>query len=132
MIIRKRACVIIVDNDKVLLMHRIKNWEEYYTIIGWWIESWETPEQTAIREVKEEANLDIVPDWIFCKILDEWHDGVYYLIKDFKDTVKLSWPEASRMDENNQYYLERINKEKIANIPLLPKEIKQKIIEYFE
>ena len=113
-------------------MHRIKNWVEYYTIIGGWVEHWETIEQTAIREVKEEANLDIIPDWIFCKILDERHDGTYYLVKDFKGIAKISWPEASRVSINNQYYLERIKKEEIWNIPLLPNEIKQKIIEYFK
>lgn len=112
-------------------MHRIKNWKEYYATIGWWVEEWETTEQTAIREAKEETSLDVKLDWVFCKIVDERHDGIYYLAKDFVGEVELWWPEAERNNNHNHYDLQRIKKEEIKNIPLLPNEIKEKIIEYF-
>ena len=129
---RKRACVIIIDDNKILLMHRIKNWKEYYTIPGGWIEKWETPEQTAIREIKEETNLDIVLENIFCRIVDKWHDGTYYLTRRFIGTEKLWWPESLKIKIDNQYDLQRIKKEELVKIPLLPLEIKHKIIEYFD
>lgn len=113
-------------------MRRIKNWIEYYTIPGWWVENWETEESAAIREIKEETDLEVTLDSIFWELSDEYHDWVYYLAKTFTGIPKVSWPEAARINTNNQYYLERIGKEDIWNIPLLPNEIKQKIIEYFQ
>lgn len=113
-------------------MRRIKNWIEYYTIPGWWVENWETEESAAIREIKEETDLEVTLDSIFWELSDEYHDWVYYLAKTFTGIPKVSWPEAARINTNNQYYLERIGKEDIWNIPLLPNEIKQKIIKYFQ
>jgi len=113
-------------------MHRIKDWKEYYATIWWWVEEWETLEQTAIREVKEETSLDVKLDWIFCKIVDERHDGIYYLTKIFSGTVELWWPEAERNNDHNHYDLKRVKKEEIKNIPLFPNIIKEKIIEYFK
>lgn len=113
-------------------MRRIKNWIEYYTIPGWWVETWETEEAAAIREIKEETDLEVTLDSVFCELIDEDNDWIYYLAKTFIGIPKVSWPEAARINTNNQYYLERINKKDIWNIPLLPNKIKQKIIEYFQ
>lgn len=113
-------------------MRRIKNWIEYYTIPGWWVENWETEKSAAIREIKEETDLDIELDDPFCELIDKYHNWIYYLTKTFTGIPKVSWPEAARININNQYYLERIEKENIWNIPLLPEEIKQKIIGYFQ
>ncbi len=129
---RNSSRVIIIGWDKVLLMRRIKDWIEYYTIPGGWVEYGETTEQTAIREIKEETNLEITLDWIFCKIHDEYHNWTYYLTKNFAGTPKVSWPEGTRINTSNQYYLERINNKELWNIPLFPIEIKQKLIEYFQ
>lgn len=57
---KEKACgCIIIDNGKVLLIQQNK---------GWWgfpkghVEEGETEIETAIREVKEETNIDVVPD----------------------------------------------------------------------
>lgn len=56
----EKACgCIIIDNGKVLLIQQNE---------GWWgfpkghVEIGETEVETAIREVKEETNIDVVPD----------------------------------------------------------------------
>ena len=99
--------------------------------MGGWVEDGETLEQTAVREIKEEANLDVILWDVFCTIIDERRDGTYYLTKKFSGEMKLWWPEAEINNDNNHYDLQRIKKEDIWNIPLLPSEIKEKIIEYF-
>ena len=55
---RKGARALIIKDDNILLIHRIKNGEEYYVLPGGAIESDETPEDVAIRECKEETNLN--------------------------------------------------------------------------
>jgi len=127
---RKRACVIIIDNDKVLLMYRIKDSVEYYTTIWWWIEEWETPEQTAIREVKEETNLDVKLDWIFCELEDKIGYWIYYIAKSFSWEEKLGWPEAERNNKDNWYELRRVRRKDLKNIFLVPKEIKENLMSW--
>ena len=57
---RERATVLIVQDEKVLMMWRNKQGRIYHTFIGGGIEVGETPEAAAIREAKEETNLDVV------------------------------------------------------------------------
>lgn len=112
-------------------MYRIKDWVKYYTTIWGWIEEWETAKEAAIREVKEETNLDVKLDWIFCELEDKIGYWIYYIAKSFSWKEKLGWPEADRNSKNNWYELRRVRREDLRDIFLVPNEIKEKIIEHF-
>lgn len=56
---RKAVRAVVVKDDALLVMHRNKFGEEYYTLIGGGIGVGETPEQALLREVKEEASLSV-------------------------------------------------------------------------
>jgi len=126
-----RAAVIIIDNDRILLLHRIKKGKEYYVIPGGTIEEGEIPEETAVREIKEETNLDVELGDVFCRVNDFMHNGIYFLAKKFSGNLKLGGPELGRIDENNQYHLEWVHKETLQKLLLYPEEVKKKIIDYF-
>ena len=52
--------VIIIKNDKVLLLKRINShWDSTWCFPGWHLEFWESWEDCAKRETKEETNLEI-------------------------------------------------------------------------
>lgn len=52
--------VFIVHDGKLLLTHRVKGAQSgYWEVIAGHIEDNETPEQTAVRETKEEAGIEI-------------------------------------------------------------------------
>lgn len=53
------ARAIIVENNKMLLMHRNKNDKQYFTLVGGRIQEGEAPERALAREVKEETGLDV-------------------------------------------------------------------------
>lgn len=53
------ARAIIIKDDKLLLMHRNKYGNQYYTLVGGRLNEGESPEQGLVREVKEETGLDI-------------------------------------------------------------------------
>jgi 8-oxo-dGTP pyrophosphatase MutT (NUDIX family) len=56
---RQSARGIIISNDQILLMDRNKFGFKYRSLIGGGIDLGETPEQTLIREVYEEASIRI-------------------------------------------------------------------------
>lgn len=128
----KRSAVIIISREaggaKILLMHRNKFGEEYFSIPGGTIEPGESPEQTVVREIKEETNLDIVLDKLLWEIEDEYHHGYYFLAKNFSGKIKLGGPEIEREKTGNLYELKWVEIKDLKNILLYPKSIKEKII----
>lgn len=56
----KASRAIIIEGDKILVMHRNKYGSEYFTLVGGRLAENETPEQALVREIKEETGLDIV------------------------------------------------------------------------
>jgi 8-oxo-dGTP pyrophosphatase MutT (NUDIX family) len=56
----KASRAIIIDNDKILVMHRNKQGSQYFTLVGGRVNDDESTEQAVIREVKEETGLDVV------------------------------------------------------------------------
>jgi len=54
------ARAIIIENNKMLLMHRNKDGKLYFTLVGGRLNGDETPEQALSREVKEETGLDVI------------------------------------------------------------------------
>lgn len=57
---RLRVTVIIVQDEKALLIHRLRKGRFFYVIPGGGVEEGETWTQAALREAKEETNLDVV------------------------------------------------------------------------
>jgi len=57
---RKAARAIVIEGDRILVMHRNKEGSRYFTLVGGRVNDNETIEQGLIREIKEETNLDIM------------------------------------------------------------------------
>ncbi|MDO4665192.1 MAG: NAD(+) diphosphatase [Actinomycetaceae bacterium] len=55
------AVIVLVTNfeDEVLLAHNVSWRHPYVSVLAGYVEAGESPEQTAVREVKEEVGLDI-------------------------------------------------------------------------
>lgn len=56
---RKAARAIIIEGDKMLVMHRSKYGSNYFTLVGGGMQDSETIEQTLVREVMEETGLKV-------------------------------------------------------------------------
>lgn len=59
---RNRAVAIIVHDDNLLVMYREEEGEKYYTFPGGGVEIGETAKQAVIREINEEASIEISVD----------------------------------------------------------------------
>ncbi len=108
-------------------MHRIKNGHEYYAIPGGTIEKNETPEQTAIREIKEETSLDIELDKLLWEYDDTYAYCYYFSVKNISGKDELGGPELEISNSNNHYNLEWVDIAKIDKIALYPLEIAKRI-----
>ncbi|KAA0550381.1 NUDIX domain-containing protein [Bacillus sp. BGMRC 2118] len=56
---RNRGSAVIIQDGEVALIKRIKNDEVYYVFPGGGMEEGESPEETTVREVKEELGVTI-------------------------------------------------------------------------
>ena len=54
----ERARAIILHNDKILMIQRLRADSECYVLPGGKLEEGELPENTVMREIKEETSLD--------------------------------------------------------------------------
>jgi len=124
----QRAAAIVIKDGKILLMHRKKNDVEYYAISGGHIENGESPEAAAIRELKEETNLDAEIDFLFLENENNgWHN-YFYMAKNVRGEARFGGEELERNSEENHYELKWVDLAKLSEINLLPQEIKEKII----
>jgi 8-oxo-dGTP diphosphatase len=128
----KRSAALIIKNKQILLMHRVKNGKEYYAFPGGTIEDSETPEETAVRELKEETNLDISLGKLLWEYKDQYHHGYYFIATKFAGDIKLGGPELEINNDNNQYNLEWIDLKNLNDILLYPIEIAKRTKEKFE
>ena len=114
---RKRVTLLIVDTDKILLIHRHRDGQEYYIIPGGGVEEGETVVEAAHREAAEETGLVIELRALLWErpFATEMGNGrvinqmeYAYLITQFSGTLCLSGPEFERQSPTNQYRLDWI------------------------
>jgi ADP-ribose pyrophosphatase YjhB (NUDIX family) len=126
---KQRAAAIIIVDEKILLMRRIRNGEQYFAVPGGTIEEGETPEVAAVREISEETCLDVTLD----NLLFEF-DGIggheyFFAVKNISGEAKLGGPELEHNSKDNFYELAWIPVKELNETRLLPLEIKNVIME---
>src|SRR3989344_5095980 len=125
-----RVVAIIIKDDKILLIHRIKNGQEYYVFPGGALEEGETSEEAIARELKEELGIDIKPDKLVFQIVNRGVEESYFLVKGFSGPPK--WQEQEKFTGNNQYYSIWVDLETANNLEnLFPEEAKEKLVTLF-
>lgn len=128
---RIRAAGILIQNNSIALMHRIKNGKEYYVIPGGGVEENETTEEATIREIKEEVGIDVKVIKKMYEYKDEKSSQLFYLVEQTGGVFGTGeGPEFITPNSNKGYYhMEMISFEDISKINLVPEEIKIKLIE---
>jgi len=128
---RISARAIIIENGEVLTMFRRKKkengtYKEYYVIPGGGIEENETLEETCIREIKEEYNVDI--NILGYLGYDEKEDtiGHFFHAKIIKGIPTLGGEEQQRNNQDNYYEIRKELLDKINEIDIDAKEFIKK------
>jgi len=103
-----RAGVIIVQDKKILLIHRFNRGKEYFVLPGGGVEVGESVADAAIREAKEETCLNVVLSDSFLDYTDP-RDGNphrYYHVTSFTGDLALGGEEAIINNPEDSYELE--------------------------
>lgn len=119
-----RARALILHQEKVLLMRRVKEHEEYYTLIGGKVEAGETPEQACIREVMEECGVTVALTREIFRTTD-MHEGILnthiiYECAYISGKPALSGEELDRATATNIYEPLWIDVVQAITLPLVP------------
>ena len=77
--IRKAVRTYLIENDKIVVINYTQHDNGYYDIPGGKIEDSETPEETSIREFKEETGITITRQHYIGHITIEYPDRIYDL-----------------------------------------------------
>jgi 8-oxo-dGTP pyrophosphatase MutT (NUDIX family) len=106
---RNAARVIIYDvhAKRILFLKRERKGELFYVLPGGGIEEGETSLQAAVREAKEETNLDVVIDREVFSLSDTFRGKelhtFFFLAKKFSGNIKLVGPELEYISPENTY-----------------------------
>jgi len=99
---RNRSVVFVIRDQKILMEKLCYEGRTFFSIQGGGIEEGETPEQTAIRELKEECGLDGVIVRKLAEVYSQGRTEHSYLVKvpDEQNAIKGYDPEEP-MDEQS-------------------------------
>ena len=118
-----RACAIIINIDKVMLLWRKINGKAYFVFPGGGKELNETLEEAVVREAFEETSIKVMVDKLLYKIIDENNEHNFYLCSYISGEPKLGiFNEHLDKSETNQYEPMWKNIEEITNLQILPLE----------
>ena len=136
---RVSARAIIIEGNEVLTMFRRKkkddgSYKEYYVIPGGGVEDGETLEETCIREIKEEYNVDIKVLGYLGYDEKETTIGHFFHAEIIDGVPTLGGEESDRNNPDNYYEIRRINIDKLNDYDIDAKEFinKAKNCEYIE
>ena len=119
MFVEKTAAAIIFDNDKLLVFFRrkIKEGKEitYYAIPGGHVEGEESFEETVLRELKEEMNLDIEILGYLGQMNVDNREEHYYHAKIVGGELKFGGEELERNSDDNYYEVRWLDLRELDN-----------------
>lgn len=130
---RTSARAIVIKDGKLLVMYRNKFGNKYVTLPGGKVEIGESPEQAALREVREEATITVEnPKLVFVDQAEFYGDQKVYLCDYISGEPKLS--EGTHEAEINKlgknlYEPGWLQLEQLPEVPFLSAELQQAIID---
>lgn len=125
---RIRGAAIVIKDGKLLVLHRKKNGQEYYTFPGGGVENNETPEQAAERETLEETSVTCKAIREICINEFKGTVGHYMLCKHISgEPAPGNGEEYRHMTQDNLYDPVWINLDRLSEIVLYPIEVCEKI-----
>lgn len=131
---RTSARAIIIDGDRILLVHRVKNGREYYIFPGGGIEPGETLTEATVREAKEETSCDVrFERTVYHVIFDNSTDNYFSICRYIAGTPTLTKdsPEATDLENGEIFVPAWCEIRELARFTVLPIEVRDWFIKDF-
>jgi len=130
---RNRGSVVIVENDKVMLIQRLREGSLYYVFPGGGIKIGETPEDAAKREAFEEMGVEVKVCDCIAKV--EFNGTQYFFLsKIINGTLGTGQGEEYTDKERDRgtYLPIWVEIKKLSSIDVKPKEVAIKVQSLFK
>lgn len=130
----KAARAIIIENGKILTMHRNKHGSQYFTLPGGRADVGESAQQTLAREIREECGMDIVSSrLVFYEGHPEPYNEQFIFLCDVAphgDVGVQEWSEEGQMNRlgANIHTLIWVDIGAFAKIPFRTPQLQQAIV----
>ena len=137
-VISTRAGAIVIHNDCLLLMHRIKGAKEYYVLPGGTVEADEDIQFAAIREVREETSIVAKPRHLLYHLqvisneMPSCCKEEYYFLCDYvqgSPQLESGAIERQRISKNNSYQPMWVSLDQIKDLLIYPLEIRDLLVD---
>lgn len=132
-----RARVIIIDQNRILLIKRVKKDSIYWIFPGGGVEDGETSEEAVVRECKEELGVDVFMKKYFDAVETEYfgqmHENRFYICKITGGEVGTgNGPEYQEGDYyEGEHIPEWLSKKEFEDNIIKPDGVKDKILKLF-
>lgn len=130
---RQSVRAIIINGDKMVVMHRNKFGQEYYTLVGGGVDAGETTEQALVREVAEETGLAIQnPRLVIIEDHDKFYGPQFVYFCDYVSGEPVLSPASDEASINqlgkNTYEPMWLPLDKLAEAPFVSPELKTALL----
>ena len=123
---RDRGSAVLIENNQVALIKRLKNGATYYVFPGGGIEEGETPEEATKREAYEELGIDIAVKESIAEI--DFNGKQFFFLGDIVDGKFGTGQGEEFSDESIGTYIPMwVNIEDLTSIDVRPREVAEKI-----
>ncbi|MEQ2526313.1 NUDIX domain-containing protein [Bacillaceae bacterium CLA-AA-H227] len=130
---RDRASVIIIENNRVGLIKRIREGNVYYVFPGGGIENGETPEDGAKREALEELGVEVKVNGCIAEV--EFNGTQYFFLSEIIEGEFGTGQGEEYIDEyrdRGEYLPMWVDLDKLSSIDVKPKEVAVKVENLFK
>lgn len=125
---RDRSSVVIIENEKVVLIQRIRDGSIYYVFPGGGIENGETPEAGAKREALEELGVEVKVEECILEV--EFNGTQYFFLSEIISGTLGTGQGEEYTDKNRDrgtYLPMWVDIESLSSIDVIPNEVALKV-----